>query len=272
MKNPVRSTMHAILISSLAGLGSAQVVADADVEVNPEVEAKIETLGDALKDRKAERDPEAVRLIGELLETYRKPTNPRDRRDIERAVASVFTARPQREPDQLALYEAAAKALGEMGRQGARVLQPLCDRNRPFPKKPEWVPLRVTLFENLGKTKEGGPILKFLIDEATRNPEKALMAAAGGALGNYADVDQKERKEIVNKLLIRWGELDARWRQGNTDPNDFGSQEAGDFLTAIKDKWNTTISALTGQKIGKFFDWQQWWNDNKNANWDKSDG
>ena len=156
MKNPVRLTMQAILISSLVGLGSAQVVADADVKRNPEVETKVETLDDALKDRRMERDAEAVRLIGELLDMYREPMNPRDRRDVEKAVGTVFTTGRKRPPEQLALYEAAAKALGEMGKTGAQVLQRHLDSNRRFDKKPEWVPLRATMFESLGKTKVEG--------------------------------------------------------------------------------------------------------------------
>ena len=145
------------------------------------------------------------------------------------------------------------------------------DRNRRFPKKPEWVPFRGILLENIGKTKEES-MVKFLMDEARRSPEKALMAAAGAALGNYNESNQKVRKDIVKNLLIRWGELDATWRDGNTDPNNIVSQDAGEYLAAIKDKWNTTFVRLTGQNIGTHLDWQQWWNSNKGANWDKGGG
>ena len=191
-----------------------------------------------------------------------------DRRAVQRGVAAVFTTGRLRKPHQLALYQATARVLGELGREGARSLQRTYDNNRRFPKKPEWVPFRAILLENIGKTKEES-MVKFLMDEARRSPEKALEAAAGAALGSYSESNQKIRKDIVKNLLIRWGELDARWRNGNTDPFDIASQDAGEYLAAIKDKWNSTLVQMTGQNIGTYFDWQQWWNSDKNANWDK---
>ena len=109
-----------------------------------------------------------------LLVMFRSPMHRGDRRAVQRVVAGVFTSRV-REPEKLGLYEAAATALGEMGNEGARALQRVYTINR-FPKKIDWVPLRAILLENIGKTRSESTV-KFLIDEATRSPEKALMAA-----------------------------------------------------------------------------------------------
>ena len=267
MKNAVTLILQAILFTSLAVSATAQAEADAPKKPDPEVKEKVQALEDAVSDRRMSQDQAAIGMIEELLVKFRLPMHRSDRRAVQRAVAAVFTTRV-REPEKLGLYEAAATALGDMGNEGARVLQRAYADNRRFPKKTEWVPLRAILLENIGKTRSE-PVVKFLIDEATRSPEKALMAAAGQALGSFQESKQQVRKEIVKKLLIRWGELDARHREGNTDPFDIEAQTAQEYMAAFSDKWNGTLNKLTGQSFRDHPEWQKWWNDHKNGNWDR---
>ena len=70
-------------------------------------------------------------------------------------------------------------------------------------------------------------------------------------------------------MLVKWGELDPRWREGNIDPQDIEAQTAQEYMAAISDRWNDTLTKLTGAKLRQHPAWQDWWNDNKNANWDK---
>lgn len=267
MRILVRTFLHVIAITGLGVVALAQSDADAPKQRDPEVKAKADALKRAVSDRRMSQDQDAIGIIEDLVVKYRAPMHRSDRRTVEMGVAAVFTTGRRREPEMLALYHAAANALGEMGRSGALVLVRIHDGNR-FPDRNEWVPLRAILLENVGKTKEEA-MVKFLIDEAVRAHQKALMAAAGAALGNFNESRQTIRKEIVNKLLVKWGELDARWREGNIDPQDIEAQTAQEYMAAISDRWNDTLTKLTGAKLRQHPAWQDWWNDNKNTNWDK---
>lgn len=264
-------TLRIPLISLLCGALSALPAQDDKPKPDPEVKEKLEELEDAANDRKMEKDAEAVAIIDELLQKYEAGMHEKDVKSFLRELQKVLSPSRARlrPPESIALYKTAAVALGQMGEEGARVLKSVYDGKR-IPDKAEWVPLREVLLVQVGKTEDLG-MVKFLIEEARRAHESALMAAAGEALGNFADAPQKVRKDIVEQLLIRYGEVDAKSRD-SLDPNNLQAQNAQDRLAAISDKWNTTLSKLTGQNFRSLPEWQEWWNDNKNKDWDKDKG
>ena len=111
------------------------------------------------------------------------------------------------------LYNAAAEALGRHGKDGAKALKKAYENKSRFKAKPMWVPMRERLLRNIGRAQDEANV-KFLIDEARRNPEAALQAAAGDALGFFEKSSEKIRKQIVSELLITFGSLSEQASQG----------------------------------------------------------
>ena len=232
-------------------------------EQDKEIAEKIDALKDVVLDRKTERDDEGVKLIDELNMKLQGEVHPKDRTAIVKALEDVFFKGKLRQPDRTVLYIGAAAALGSCGEDGAKVLKKAYE-NKRFPDKKDWVPLREQLLKYLGRTKDES-MVKFLCNEARRQPEAALQAAAGEALGNFEESKEAIRKEIVGDLLIRWGELAELASQMGS--SNVQAQNAQDRLAALTDKWNTALSRLTGQSFTSFRDWQDWHNKNRGTPW-----
>ncbi len=229
---------------------------------DPEVAAKVDLLDEVADDRKFERDAEGVAAIDVLYQKHEEGLHPKDEKMVLKALDDVLNRSKVRDANQTQLYDAAAAALGQHGAGGAKALKKAFESKR-FPDKPEWVPLREKLLRNIGKTKEES-MVKFLIDEARRNPEAALQAAAGEALGNFEESPEKVRKEIVSQLLITYGSLAEIASQLGTN---IEAQNAQRRLAALSGKWNDTLRKLTKQDFDAFREWQDWYNDNKNKPW-----
>ncbi|MBL8727265.1 MAG: hypothetical protein JNM25_02465 [Planctomycetes bacterium] len=232
-------------------------------EPDKEIAEKIEALKDVVLDRKTEHDEQGVKLIDELNMKMQAGVHPKDKAAIVKALEDVFFKGKLRAPDHTSLYAGAAAALGYCGEDGAKVLRKAYDKKR-FPDKKEWVPLREQLLKYLGRTKDES-MVKFLCGEARRQPEAALQAAAGEALGNFEESKEEIRKEIVGELLIRYGELAELASQMGS--SNIEAQNAQDRLAALSDKWNTALAKLTRQNFTTFRDWQAWHNKNRTQPW-----
>lgn len=230
---------------------------------DPEVAAKLDLLKEVVADKKFERDKEGQTAIDELLMKLQAGVGPKDHQAIVKGLDGVLSTGKLRSFDNISLYVAAAAALGYCGDEGAKSLKKAY-ANKRFPDKKPWVPLREQFLKALGRTKDEASV-KFLCDEARRNPEAALQAAAGEALGNFEGSDEKIRKEITNELLIKYGELHEL--AGQLGSGNIEAGNARDRLAALSDKWNTTLGKMTGQNIHKFPEWQSWYNKHKNAKW-----
>lgn len=229
---------------------------------NKEIADKIAVLKDVVADKKLAREDEGLKIIDELHKA-RESADPKDQAAIVKALEGVLNNGKLRPPDNIGLYAGAAMALGYCGADGAKVLK-AAYVNKRFPEKKEWVPFREHLLKNLGRTKDES-MVKFLTNEARRNPEAALQASAGEALGNFEESKEVVRKEIVGELLVTYGELSELASQMGSA--NVQAQNAQDRITALKDKWNTALARLTRQNFDKFRDWQTWYNKNKNAAW-----
>lgn len=248
------------LLFAFAAVAPAQ---DPPKEPDKEIAAKIATLAECVGDRKLEREEEGLRLIDELLQKLQAGVSDKDRAAIAKALEGVFFNGKLRPTDRTQLYSGAAAALGYCGKDGAAALKKAYEKKR-FPDKKDWVPLREQLLKNLGRCKDESTV-KFLIEEARRQPEAALQAAAGEALGNFDDAKEEIRKEIVGQLLVRYGELAELASQMGS--SNIEAQNAQDRLAALQDKWNTTLAKLTRQNFTKFREWQAWYNKNKGEAW-----
>jgi hypothetical protein len=227
-----------------------------------EVAEKIALLKEVVADKKFARDAEGLQAIDVLLQKSQAGTEPKDQLAIVKALDQALTSGKLRPANKTELYVGAAAALGYCGADGAKVLK-AAFLDKRFPEKRDWVPLREQFLKNLGRTKDES-MVKFLTNEARRNPEAALQAAAGEALGNFEESSEAIRKDIVGELLIKYGELSELASQIGTN---IDAQNAQDRLAALTDKWNTTLGKLTRQNITKFREWQAWYNKNKGQPW-----
>lgn len=263
--HPFRSAT--LLIAVLASCASAMALRAQDPAAakgpDKELPAKLETLKDVVADKKFARDDEGMKIIDELLIKWKAGADPKDQVAIVKGLEGVLTGGKLRPPDNTRLYVGAATALGYCGPEGAKVLKAAYN-NKRFPEKKEWVPLREQLLRNLGHTKDES-MVKFLTEEARRNPEPALQASAGEALGHFEESKEAIRKQITGELLITYGELSELASQMGSA--NIEAQNARDRLAALKDKWNTALAKLTRQNFATFREWQTWFNKNRNVAW-----
>jgi hypothetical protein len=257
----MRSLFRVVFFGSLLVPG-LRAQEEEQKQPDKEVAAKVAELKEVANDKDGAKDDEGLKLIDFLLQKWQEGLHEKDQKAIVKVLDDLLNKSKLRKPDQTQLYDGAAAALGSFGKQGSKPLKDAYTRKR-FPDKPEWVPLRERLLKNLGRTKDES-LVDFLVDEARRNHEAALQGAAGEALGNFEESKESIRKEIVNGLLIRYGELSEAASHNN---NHIDSNNARERLAAIADKWNTTLSKLTRQNFTTFGEWQTWHNKNRNAPW-----
>ncbi|MFN3239881.1 MAG: hypothetical protein ACE37K_00015 [Planctomycetota bacterium] len=261
-RNPILFTT-ALLAAAFAMAPSATAQKPKKIAPDKEVAEKVKVLKEVAKDKKFTRDAEGIGIIDVLMQKNEKGLNDKDKKSIVKALDGVLNKGKVRPANKAQIYNATAEALGRHGEPGAKALKTAYEKKR-FPDKPEWVPLREKLLTNIGRTKDED-MVKFLLDEARRSPEAALQAAAGKALGNFRESDQKLRRDIVSGMIIKWGSLsEAASQLGGANVE---AQNARDRLAAIVGPWNETLKALTGQDQDTFRKWQAWWNKNKNEKW-----
>lgn len=256
-----------LFLMALVPFAVGVVAQEPEAESKPEIDVK-EVLGELRKaafDRKAARDTEAIGLVDRLLQAFEK-LDAKQKASVRKALGEILTSKKvKRTKDQTGLYVAAAAALGRMGPEAARELWKAFKSSK-F-KKREWVTLRAVFLKHIGRTKDPRSI-KPLIERARRDPEDAIMAAAGEALGNYEEFPEKVRKDVVKNLIIRYGQVYAESRK-NLDPGDPIVQRAKERLAQISQPWNETLRKLTGKDLRTAEEWQRFWNKHKNDRWDK---
>lgn len=257
-----RSGLAAFAGLMLFLLAGGQAVAQKPAKPKPdkEVAAKTAELKKVAGNKKFTEDGRGVGLIDDLMVKQQAGMIDKDQKLVVKTLDAVINKGKVRPANKAQLYNAAAEALGRHGKDGAKSLKKAYNNKSRFKAKPMWVPLRERLLRNIGRAKDEGDI-KFLLDEANRNPEAALQAAAGGALGNFDESDQKIRKEIVGSLLVTYGSLSEQASQPGTS---IDAQNAKDRLAAITGKWNATLKKLTKQDFDTFREWQTWYQKNKN--------
>lgn len=264
-----RSTLFSLFVFTVLGLAAVGAQAPAPAPAAPkgpdkEVVEKIAVLKDCVLDKKFARDDEGLQVIDFLLQKLKAGVEAKDQEAITRALDGVLTQGVKVRPaDNARLYMGAATALGYCGADGAKALKN-AHVNKRFPEKKDWVPLREVFLRSLGRTKDES-MVKFLTKEALTNPEPALQAAAGEALGNFDEAKEAVRKEIVSDLIAKWGEIEEKASQMGSA--NIEAQNAKDRLSQLTEKWMATLSKLTGQNFHKYLEWQSWHNKNKNQPW-----
>lgn len=250
-----------LLTCTFALAAAAVARAQEDAAAKPDLKKEVKEFKSALADRKGEKDQDATKMIGEWIARW-EDLGEKERTEIVKTLDLVFRAK--RPPEQGGLYKATVVALGRMDKEGAQVLKKAFD-NKQFDDK-EWLALRADMLKQIGRAKDEG-MVKFLVETATRSHEDPLMAAAGDALGNYGDADQKLRKEIYKDLYRKYIEIYEAAM--SLDLGDATAQRKKQTLAAIADPWNSTLGKLSGQSFRDARQWQDYWNDHKSDDWNK---
>lgn len=256
---PGAMLLIAVLLGGTAGRTPAQEDAAAS---KPDLKAEIKEFKAALSDRKAAKDDEAKNLIAGWLKRW-DDLEEKERQEVVKTIALTFLVK--RPPAESGLFNAAVVALGRMDKAGATALKKAFE-SKPFDDK-EWLQLRADMLKQIGRAKDPA-MIKFLLDTATRSPEDMLMASAGEALGNYAEADQKVRKDIFKDLYKKFVEVQEA--SSTLDPGDATAQRKRQTFAAIADPWNSTLGKLSGQNFRDPQQWQKFWNEHKSEDWDKA--
>jgi hypothetical protein len=250
-------------LASTAALIAASLVPAQTPAVDASLPERIKELRALVKHPRMEDDYRAIDRIRELAKDP-AARHPKDQERIADALGDVFRAGKTRPPGQSQLYEAAADALASFGADGARALQKAATDDRVSGR--EYARLRAHLVRALGRTKDESQV-DWLLEQALRSPDDPVLAAAGEALGNFTALPVPKLRDVVKRMVGRFGEWDMRASQLDpTDPNapiDLGPQNARATLDHVRGPWNATLRALTGQSLSDAPDWQRWLNKNK---------
>lgn len=244
---------------------------DKVLKPDPEVAKMLKNYKSYIKDRKAQRDPEAIAIIDKLLTDKWSGDganmHPKDKKAFAKGIAeSLKSTKCKRKPEQGGIYRTTVVALGRIGSLGSSHLWSAFE-NKKFKGKKEWLSLRGEIIEHLGRTKDE-KYTKHLLDVACRDTSDALMAAAGKALRHFKESKLAQRKVIAKGLIKKFSQIYDNANK-NLDPSDLTVKSWKDRLAAVSDPWNGTLQKLTKQSFREANLWNKFWNKNKNANWDK---
>ena len=175
-------------------------------------------------------------------------------KSLERALSARRKPLAPGRPDDR-LHFAAARALGDVGPEGARVLVRQLDE-KTFRAN---LALRERIALSLGKTAvpEGVQPLLSLLDHR----EARLQAAAATALGYYGKAEGPLRKRIFRALLKV---LAAQQAAREADPSDLAAQA----------RWQTcagplvaSLQLVSGHHADAPEAWQRWWKEHGKREW-----
>lgn len=265
-----RASLSPLLLFGLCATAlPAQTPAAAKRDRDPEVVKLLKDLNEAIMDKKMARDSAAQNLIDKLLTAAQaeapKDMVPKDKDALVAGLSDVYFKALQRKPEQKAIYETVAFALGKLGAPGAKVLKAAYTDER-F-KDRDWVDLRAKFLDFIGRTKDES-MIQFLVERAVRESFDPLLKAAGGALGNFDGSSGKVRKDICKELIKKFNEVHNS-ADKSVDAGDAQAKASRDTRAAILDSWNETLGKLTKQSFNKAPEWLHWWNKNKDLDWEK---
>lgn len=261
----LRFLRHGFATALVVATGLATAAAPAQAPAaDPALADQLKELKTMVGDSKMAADFQAVQFLKQKLMAGLETRSPKDKERLAKGLGEVFRTGKVRPADKQLLYTETANALAKLGADGAKELLRAASDKR----FEDFVPLVCELVRALGQTQDEKQI-EWLLETTIRSPRDEVKGAAGEALGNFAMVDIKVRREVVKGMVREWGSLHALATQrDNPDPNapiDSGPQNARRTLQVVETKWNGTLQKLTGQSFSKFEEWQRW--ANKNPNW-----
>ncbi|MDF1798066.1 MAG: HEAT repeat domain-containing protein [Planctomycetota bacterium] len=237
------------------------IVQDDEVEDKREVVKELIKTFEGHTKKKGKEDTEAIAVMDTLLQEFEE-SGPKDRASIVKSFEKTFGLKRKENEDgsqEARVATAAAICLAKMAPESVPVLAKLSS-GKAF-KDNEALYRRVLI--SLGKTEHEDAVDPLL--DLVDHKRPVIQGAAIEALANFREQDQKVRKEVVNKVLKVVLPIKSITDQ---DSEDIVARERYDIVgpPAI-----TTLQNLTDENLRDFVEWQQWWNKNKNRDWDEED-
>ena len=233
---------------------------DKPLDKRPEVKELCEALRGHSKKRGKE-DREAVQKIDELLQEFGN-SGPKDRAMIAKEVSKCLGQKRGEIEDGVFdnnLFLAAAVALGEMAPESTKLLIGWVDNK----KHRRNLKLQRRIIRSLGITQDPDGIK--VLDDMLQHHEDGIVGAAAEALGEYTELELKQRKKIFQTMLtILMGAKSAV----DGDPTDVRARERYDVIAA---PIITSLQRLSGVDETVPEAWERWWNKNKKKDWDNFD-
>jgi len=224
----------------------------------PEIKELCKKLADHVK-RRGKEDKEAIEVIDTLYEEFKK-SGPKDRAAIAKELGKCFKAKRKEIekgiPDN-GLFIACAVALGDMAPESVKILDGLVGHKD---HRNDLV-LQRKLILSLGKTKDLKTVKT--LQELLKHHHPEIQAAGAEALGEYAEADQKLRKQLFEDLLK------ALMSQNAKTVNDPLDTLERDRYQTIAGPIFTTLKLISPGNENGPDAWQRWWNKNKRKDWDE---
>jgi len=211
--------------------------------------------------KKGKEDADAIAVLDMLLKEY-EGCGPKDKADIVKSLQKGFGLKRKENRDGTAantVAMASAVCLSKMAPESVKSLDKLC-----FDKKVTSDPaVHRQVILSLGKTEDESAVDTLL--KLTSSKDAKIQGAAIESLGRFRAIDQKERKEVCERLIKIIMPIKSTV---DSDSEDIIARERYDV---IGPPTITTLQKLTDQKIRDFQEWQQWWNKNKRNDWDEEE-
>lgn len=211
--------------------------------------------------KRGDEDREAIEVVDTMLQEFEN-CGPKDRALVVKTLSAAFKQKRKEIEDGVfdnKLFMASAVALGEMAPESVKPLMGWIDNK----KHRRNLDLQRRLIRSLGKTKDPKGVKT--LDDMLRHHEDSLVGAAAEALGEYSELDLKERKKIFQTMLSI---LMAAKSAVDGDSADIRARERYDVIAA---PIITSLQRLAGHDESSPEKWERWWNKNKKKDWDKAD-
>jgi len=238
---------------------TATVQDDELPDKRPEVKEMCATLRGHAKMRGKE-DGEAIETIDKLLQEF-EGSGPKDRALIVKEIAKCLDQKRGEIEDGVfdnKLFLAAAVSLGEMAPESVKPLMNWVDHK----KHRRNLELQRRLIRSLGKTKD--PLGIKVLDNMLQHHEDSLVGATAEALGEYTELELKQRKKVFKTMLTILSGAKAAV-DGNAA--DIRARERYDVIAA---PIITSLQRLSGHDETVPEKWERWWNKNKKEDWDEA--
>ena len=268
MKSPIlRLLAPALLLVSLPLAAPAALLVAGPVPASLVDEDEVPDKRDEIKDliktfeghtkKKGKEDTEAVAVMDRMLQEFEE-SGPKDRESLVKALEKTFKLKRKDLEDDVKDNRVAFAAAVCLGKMAPESVDALAKAAKKGFKDDDALFRRVLI--SLGQTEHEDAVdpLMDLIDHKL----PLIQGAAIESLGNFREQPQKMRKEAVNQILKVILPIKSTV---DSDSEDTIARERYDVIgpPAI-----TTLQNLTDEKIRNFVEWQQWWNKNKNKDWD----
>jgi hypothetical protein len=249
----------ALAVLTAVLLGSAAVSGQGGEPVD--LDTRLGDLKEFVNAKKGNRDREAIEVMDGLMRRY-GDLDKKGQKRVATAVGKILTGqRAKRSPENAQLFEHGILALGQMGKLGSGLLQKAYDKKKfKGKRRKDWVGLRAGMLVALGSTKDPAAI-EFLLKKANGDNYDKLKGAAGGALGEFAGVSKKQRRDICAKLIRT-----LVTSQSQSHNLEIGAIEREGYrrrFEATRVPWTRTLQRLTGQRETDPVKWQRMLNKKK---------